>query len=97
MVSRKEVYEALDTERTYQDNIWNEDTTTTAGKHTIATWLVFMRSYMREAEDILSRTGEPIASEKASHIMRKITAMGVACMEQNGAPKREPKATSSLK
>jgi len=23
------------------------------------------------------------------HIMRKVTAMGVACMEQQGAPRRE--------
>ncbi len=89
MSTREEVYTVLDGERAYQDNIWNEDTTSTGGKHTVTEWLVFMQDYLDEAKTYVSRNAEPKGSKQASHVIRKITAMGVACMEQNGALERE--------
>lgn len=95
MTKRSEVYEAIDTERDYQDQRWNENTTTTGGIHTVATWLTFIRTYVREAEEIVSRNGEPKASQQALHTIRKIAGMAVACMEQHGAPHRISKANAS--
>lgn len=83
--TRKDVYAALDGEREYQ----NENTTSSAGRHSVGEFVVFMDNYLHEAKAQLSRMAEPAATEAALHTIRKITAMGVACMEQNGAPMRE--------
>ena len=84
-----EVAAAVSSERAYQDAIWNDDTTTSGGQHSVAAWVVFMRSYLREADEFVSRHPEPKASELALDTIRKVTAMGFACMEQHGAPMRE--------
>jgi hypothetical protein len=88
MTSRHEVYAAIDGERLYQDTRWNPETTPSNGIHPVGSWLTFIRSYLREAEDILSRNADPKASEGALDILRKIVGMGVACMEQNGVVHR---------
>jgi hypothetical protein len=87
-----DVVGALASERAYQDERWNPATTTSGGYHEIGAWLTFMRSYLREAEEQISRGAEPEASGEALHTIRKITAMGVACMEQHGAPHRGPRS-----
>ena len=89
MATREEVYHILDGERDYQDRVWNESTTSTGGKHTVTEWLLFMQDYLDEARSYVSRHPEPQGSNQAAHTVRKIAAMGVACMEQNGAPRRE--------
>lgn len=87
--ARSEVYAAIDSERTYQDEKWNEDTTTTGGKHSVAEWLVYIDDYLREAKTQAARYADPESRELVLNTLRKIVAMGVCCMEQNGAPKRE--------
>lgn len=47
-----------------------------------------MEDYLAEAKHILSRNSKQVADPQAANIMRKVTAMGVACMEQLGAPVR---------
>ncbi|SKB49542.1 hypothetical protein [Sphingopyxis flava] len=89
MTTRAEVYAALDTERAYQDALWTPETTISGGLHTVTEWLVYMDSYLREAFDQVSRGPDPAATLAALNTVRKITAMGVACMEQNGAPVRK--------
>lgn len=86
--TRNEVFKAIDSERDYQDSLWNETTTTSGGKHEVGAWIVFMRSYLSEAEDQISRAADPAASQNALNTIRKIVTIGVACMEQHGAPKR---------
>lgn len=88
MTERLEIYGAIDGERAYQDGCWNPETTPSGGKHPIGSWLTFIRSYLREAEDKLSRGPDPKASNDALDILRKIVGMGVACMEQNGVVHR---------
>ena len=90
MPTRQEVYAVLDGERDYQDSPWNPGTTSTGGKHSVGEFILFMEDYLREAKTILSGTGEPQASLEASHIIRKVGGMTVACMEQNLAPPRKP-------
>jgi hypothetical protein len=90
---RSEVYAALDSERTYQDIRWGVDAA--PGRrpsdhfHSVSEWLLYIQDYTTEAIHICSREADPVASEKALNWIRKIAAMGVVCMEQNGAPKRE--------
>ena len=86
---RMDVYAAIDGEREYQDRRWSAQTTETEGNHTVGEFIGFMLDYLLEANKQISRQGEPRASQDALNTLRKVTAMGVACMEQNGAPKRE--------
>lgn len=92
MTSRSDVYAALDGERAYQDKRWCESQqrpNEPAHQHTPEEWLTYIEDYVNEAKHILSREDAPGCFVKAMNIMRKITAMGVAAMEQNGAPQRE--------
>lgn len=87
--TRDEVYEAINTERAYQAERWNRDTTETGGVHeNLADWIMYMEDYLAEAKHTLSREAEPAATEKALHGLRKVTALGVAAMETLGAPVR---------
>ncbi len=76
-IIRKEAFAALDTERNYQDIKWG-----TVGKNKpIECYLVYMQSYLTEAVQALAKSED----EKVPlEIVRKITALGIACMESNG-------------
>lgn len=87
--AREEVYAALDSERAYQENRWNASTTTSEGKHSFSEWIAYMEDYLAEAKHILARTAKQKAYPDVAHIIRKVTAMGVAAMEEHGAPRRE--------
>jgi hypothetical protein len=87
-MKRSEVYEIIDRERFYQNKKWNEETTNSRGIHTEYEWLVFIQDYLTEAMHIASRNPEPQARLDTQEIIRKITAMGVCCMEQNGCSPR---------
>lgn len=89
MPTRQEVYDALDSERSYQQRRWPGDASkgeANAGRgHEIASWLCYMQSYLNEAINLASHNSpETIALDA----VRKVAAMGVACMEEHGAPKR---------
>jgi len=86
--SRQSVYSALDSEREYQVSRWNETTTESGGRHSLEEWFTYMVDYIREAQHAFSREASQDAKPKALNIMRKVTAMGVAAMEQHGAPRR---------
>lgn len=85
---RTEVYKALDSERDYQDKRWNPKTTRTGGEHSASEWLAYMEDYIDEAQHILARESDEVAMPKVMNIVRKVTAMGVVCMEEHGAPPR---------
>lgn len=86
MAERDEVYSALDGERRYQ-NKWVSSTS--KDEHSFSEWIAYMEDYLAEAKHILARKMKQDADPEVAHIMRKVTAMGVAAMEQLGAPKRE--------
>lgn len=89
MATRAEVYDALTSERAYQRDRWNERTTTSGGFHSLEEWLMYIEHYIGLAKVSLSTKAKQDAYVEVPHIMRKITAMGVAAMEEHGAPKRE--------
>ncbi len=88
--SRHMVYEAIDGERTYQTK-W--DTAESKGEHETGAFILFMEEYLSEArrlESTLESGGNTPEhdGEGSLDFVRKVTALGVACMEQNGAPRR---------
>ena len=87
-MKRKKVYKILDGERDYQDMRWNESTTDSRGIHPPSEWLVFIQHYLTEAIHKATRFPDPKAKEETMIIIRKIAAMGVCAMEQNGCPPR---------
>lgn len=89
MVSRAKVYAALDSERAYQEKRWNSNTTTTHGFHSLEEWAVYIDDYLQEMKNQLSRNAKQVGDPLALATLRKITAMGIAAMEQHGAPQRE--------
>lgn len=87
-MDRKDVYKAIDSERDYQDVIWNS--TTTAGDlHSFEEWFTYITDYVLEAQHKLSRSNQDDGYEFSRHSMRKVAAMAVRALEQHGAEQRE--------
>jgi hypothetical protein len=80
-LARMSAYHAIDTEREYQINRWGEDA---QNKQSVAAFLTFMRHWLTRAEQEATKGGPALALES----VRKVAALGVACMEINGAPVR---------
>jgi hypothetical protein len=89
-MERLKVYQVLDGERDYQDDRWQKDIAARKSKYTEYEWLLFIQDYLTEAIRLATRGNEVDDARIAvQNSIRKITAMGVACMEQNGCPERE--------
>jgi hypothetical protein len=87
--TRQEVYAALDGERAYQDSLWSpENGGNILESRRPEEWLIYMDVYLRKAQDAITSDIDSIAIPNTMHIIRKIGAMCVAAMEQNGAPPR---------
>ena len=88
-VTRETVYQAIDSERTYQGLRWGKQESKLGAlvepQHSVCDFLVYMQDYLREAMTECARTPGVGA---ALEIVRKVTALGVACMEEHGAPVR---------
>jgi hypothetical protein len=87
--SRAEVYEAIDSERDYQDSRWNASTTTSKGLHSLTEWIAYVDDYLVEAKHLLARNARQKIYPEVLPIIRKVAAMTVAAMEEHGAPKRQ--------
>ena len=80
IISRQGVYTAIDGERDYQ-----------VGKHgnpgyrSIDEFALYILEYADQMKHICGTTTDPTAKLNA---IRKVTALGVACMEHHGAPHR---------
>jgi hypothetical protein len=81
------VYVALNAERDYQDRK-HGDHTQTHHKHTPMEWVAIMEHYLNEAKAAFT-SGRPTADNETMDAIRKVTASGVCCMEQNGVVYRE--------
>lgn len=78
---RKDVYRALDSEREYQDDRW-DDNRGGALNRTLGDFVLYMQHYLNDAV----RQDEPV---DALDSVRKVGALAVACMEAHGAQMRE--------
>lgn len=96
MINRQEVYEAIDSERNYQDDRWGPYLSAErdplpehgmpAGWRSLDEFVMYMQGYMNDLVHAASHSADKI---EALNIVRKVTALGVRCMEQHGAPRRE--------
>ena len=89
-MDRKEVYNAIDEEREYQQK-WDrerDDKSLPKRDETMAVeaWILWMEDYLQKARSAASTF---VDKTEALHAIRKVVALGVACMEYNGAPRRE--------
>lgn len=91
-MNRREVYEAIDSERRYQRSRAEAVSGSGSGEHlhSVEEFVLYMDDYLTELKHQLSRTWIPTGEVHAAlNTLRKVTALGVAAMEQHGAPRRE--------
>lgn len=80
--TREEVYKVIDGEREYQEKRWERP----AHIHTNTEYLVYIQHYVNQAFAAVSTQDGDGATLSA---LRKIGALAVAAMEENGTQARE--------
>ena len=85
---RAEVYTAIDSERAYQEKKFGP---AQEENSSIGDFILFMEHHLANARAAATTLdGRKPESRKAMlNFVRKVTALGVACMEVHGAPQRE--------
>jgi hypothetical protein len=73
------VLSAIGSERTYQINRWGDR------PKSVAEYLTYMRHWLTRAEQEATKGDTDLAALES---VRKVTTLGFACMEHNGAPIR---------
>jgi len=81
LVSIDKVYEAINSERHYQDWRWGNN----AGG-SVDEFALYIAGY---TADLVRETSHNLTGVEALNIVRKIKALGVACMQYHGAPLRK--------
>lgn len=83
-MTREQVYKIIDGEREYQARQWSsqEERPLSIGEFILA-----MEEYLAKSRAKWSTEQPPEIG--ALDIIRKVTALGVACMEKHGAPERK--------
>lgn len=81
MESRAKVFNAVSKEREYQNTKWGDHDQ----RLSIADWVVFMERHLNQAKAALYN----LTPEEALGEVRKVTALGVACMENKGVVERK--------
>lgn len=82
---RKTVYLLIDKEREYQDSKYLPKGRPKSDEETpIANWLIYIENQLMKAKDSVYSLNET----EAMGYIRKLTALGVACMENNITPSR---------
>jgi len=82
--TREQVYQAIDSERAYQEQRWHGDDQEGQAGHSLEAWLVYIKDYTEEALHTLSRESYKTANDKAIDSLRKIAGLAVAAMEEHG-------------
>ncbi len=91
--TRGEVYAALDSERAYQ--VHRAEAVSGPGtgehQHSLGDFVLYIEDYLLQLRQQMSRIWTPDGgpAPEALDTLRKVTALGVAAMEQHGAPKRK--------
>lgn len=78
-------------ERAYQDMRIARDGTTAPNEHyhSPEEFLLYIEYYAQKAREVASTTWGPECKPAVMDVIRKITALGFAAIEMNGAPRRE--------
>ena len=77
-------FNALEGELNYQVEKWSEH------RHSNAEFAVFIEEYLNDLKELVTKSdsNDPEVKRKEADIMRKVTALGVAAMIENGIAKR---------
>lgn len=86
--TRDRVYTAINSERDYQDALAANMTGDSQGQHPVASFILFMETYLHKAKAVASTDWSDRCDERTLEHIRKVVALGVSCMEQHGAPMR---------
>ena len=81
---RKKVYRLIDGEREYQEAMPQHQDKMQQANTSVAAWIIYMKKQLVKAEDRIYYLDE----KGALALVRKCTAVGVACMEHNDTPAR---------
>lgn len=82
------VYDAIDSERDYQDAKWGASASSGnpgAGERTLDEFALYILGY---AQDLAVFASHCLEKDDKLDRVRKVAALCVACMEQHGAPHR---------
>jgi hypothetical protein len=90
MATRKEVYEAIDSEREYQNRVWRENSGDVPGHEarTVAEELLMLEDYVSRARTAWTNSLRNVEIHVTTDILRKCAGICVRAMENHGAPKR---------
>ena len=81
-IRRARVFEAINGERHYQETKWG---TLEQRPQSVGAYLTLMRVHLADAEAAWARSSGDVM---ALDCLRKVLAIGVACGEQHGMPRR---------
>lgn len=85
-VTRQEVYNAIDSERNYQDNIIKNKYGNDDVGHPVAAEILMIEDYAARArKEWTDNKGD----DAALAMVRKVAGLAVRCMEHHGAPRRQ--------
>jgi len=88
MAIKPEVIEALVSERDYQKEKWGRSASSGRpghGERSIDEYVLYIVEYAAQLQHAAATYLNPTTKLEA---VRKVTALGVACMEEHGAPRR---------
>jgi len=84
-MKRQQVYELIDGERQYQEDMPLHQDKKQQAETPVASWIIYMENLLAMAKNKIYYLDEKSALE----YIRKCTAVGVACMEHNETPPRK--------
>lgn len=84
-MNRSDVYKLVDGEREYQDSKRPCVDVKEDSEHSVADWVIFLDKLVQDAKMAVYHLDEKAVLEN----VRKITAVGVACMECFDTPPRK--------
>lgn len=89
--TRTEVYNAIDSERAYQNHVWRENAglEPESPVRTVAEELLMLEEYVAKARTAWTAAPRRHEVLVTTDILRKCAAICVRAMENHGAPKRE--------
>lgn len=90
--TRSQVYEAINTERDYQDSFVLPERQYYE-THTLGEFILMLNQYAKQAMQKWTHHADVEPPESLEEV-RKIAAIAVRCMEQHGAPHRKVNKTA---
>lgn len=97
-MKREEVYKMIDSERDYQNDIWNgsksdrqPSNSPGAMERTIDEFALYVSKYTQDLVQVCGSSDHPLVKLE---VFRKIAALCVACGEEHSMPERKPKTIS---